>query len=135
MNWLKIAALNLALGVGLGAFGAHGLVDLGAYELKIWHTATLYLFIHALGLLVLGVLNAAGSYRVNLPAYLLQLGVLIFSGTLYAIVLGAPKWLGMITPVGGVLMILGWLSLAFGVSKKYHHSKKSKRSNPSILRG
>ncbi|WFF38072.1 DUF423 domain-containing protein [Moraxella nasibovis] len=119
MTWLKIAALNLAVGVTLGAFGAHGLKDMvGAYEIGIWQTATLYLFVHALGLLALGVLDAFGRHRVHLPAGLLQAGVLIFSGTLYAIALGAPKWLGMVTPIGGVLMILGWLCLAFILPSK-----------------
>lgn len=119
MTWLKIAALNLAVGVTLGAFGAHGLKDMaGAYEIGIWQTATLYLFVHALGLLALGVLDVFGRHRVHLPAGLLQAGVLIFSGTLYAIALGAPKWLGMVTPIGGVLMILGWLCLAFILPSK-----------------
>lgn len=119
MTWLKIAALNLAVGVTLGAFGAHGLKDMaGAYEIGIWQTATLYLFVHALGLLALGVLDVFGRHRVHLSAGLLQAGVLIFSGTLYAIALGAPKWLGMVTPIGGVLMILGWLCLVFALPSK-----------------
>lgn len=119
MTWLKISALNLAIGVGLGAFGAHGLQGFaGAYELEIWDTATLYLFIHALGLLAIGVLNAVSQYRITLPAYLIQAGVVIFSGTLYAMALGAPKWLGMITPIGGTLMIFGWLVLVFGTFVK-----------------
>ncbi|MFA9486353.1 DUF423 domain-containing protein [Moraxella haemolytica] len=113
--WIKIAAINLAIGVALGAFGAHGLKNFaGAYELGIWDTATLYLFIHSLGLLAIGVLNATGRYKMTLPAYFLQCGIIIFSGSLYAIALGAPKWLGMITPVGGILMISGWLILVFG---------------------
>lgn len=121
MNWLKIAAINLAIGVGMGAFGAHGLQGVaGAYELDIWDTATLYLFVHGLGLLAIGVLNL-GNYRIRLPAYLLQLGIMIFSGTLYAIALGAPKWLGMITPIGGTLMIIGWLALAFSTLQKIQH--------------
>lgn len=113
MNWIKIAALNLATGVALGAFGAHGLRHTaGAYELEIWQTATLYLFIHALGLLAIGVLNTLGNHRTQLAAWLLQSGIIIFSGTLYAMALGAPKWLGMITPIGGTLLIVGWLTFA-----------------------
>lgn len=127
MNWLKIAALNLAIGVGLGAFGAHGLQGFaGAYELEIWDTATLYLFIHALGLLAIGVLNAVSQYRITLPAYLIQAGVVIFSGTLYAMALGAPKWLGMITPIGGTLMIFGWLALVFDTFSKAQTTTKPK---------
>lgn len=111
-TWIKIAALNMAVAVGLGAFGAHGLEKIATpYELEIWHTATLYLFIHALALLALGVLNACSPYRPRLSIWLIQIGVIIFSGTLYAMTLGAPKWLGAITPIGGTLLIIGWITL------------------------
>ncbi len=113
MNWLRIGAINLAVAVGLGAFGAHGLKKVAdAYALEIWQTATLYLFIHALGILLLGVLQVQG-YKVKRPAGVLQTGIMIFSGTLYAMALGMPKWLGAITPIGGTLLIVGWLMLAF----------------------
>lgn len=113
MNWLKISAINLATAVGLGAFGAHGLKKMAdAYALEIWQTATLYLFVHGLGLLALGVLQLHG-YRVSKVAGVLQVGIGIFSGTLYLMALGLPKWLGAITPIGGTLLIVGWLMLAF----------------------
>ncbi|OOR92795.1 hypothetical protein B0181_01280 [Moraxella caviae] len=112
--WLKIAAINLAAAVALGAFGAHGLKSFASeYALGIWQTATLYLFVHALGLLALGVACVLGRLRITLTACLLQLGVLIFSGSLYALALGAPKFLGAITPIGGMTMIVGWLTLCF----------------------
>ncbi len=115
MNWLKIAALNLAIGVGLGAFGAHGLKKFAdSYAIDIWQTATLYLFVHALGLLAIGVLHTVSQYRADKSAYLMQGGIIIFSGSLYAMALGAPKWLGAITPIGGTLFIVAWLLLAFG---------------------
>lgn len=115
MNWLKIAALNLAIGVGLGAFGAHGLKKFAdSYAINIWQTATLYLFVHALGLLAIGVLHTVSQYRADKSAYLMQGGIVIFSGSLYAMTLGAPKWLGAITPIGGTLFIVAWLLLAFG---------------------
>lgn len=111
VNWLKIAGANLALAVALGAFGAHGLKKVASpYELEIWHTATLYLFVHGLGLLALGVLQMM-SYRIGKVATTLQIGIAIFSGTLYLMALGAPKWLGAITPIGGTLMMVGWLML------------------------
>ncbi len=114
MNWLKIAAINLAIGVGLGAFGAHGLKKIAdSYAIDIWQTATLYLFVHALGLLAIGVLHTTSQYRIDRSAYLMQGGILIFSGSLYAMALGAPKWLGAITPIGGTLFIIAWLLLAF----------------------
>ncbi len=115
MNWLKIAALNLAIGVGLGAFGAHGLKKFAdSYAIDIWQTATLYLFVHALGLLAIGILHTVSQYRADKSAYLMQGGIVIFSGSLYAMALGAPKWLGAITPIGGTLFIVAWLLLAFG---------------------
>ncbi|MDO4896002.1 MAG: DUF423 domain-containing protein [Moraxella sp.] len=118
MNWLKISALNLALAVALGAFGAHGLKKMAdVYAQQIWQTATLYLFIHALGLLALGVLQKLG-HHVAKVALCLQIGVVIFSGTLYLMALGLPRWLGAITPIGGTLMIIGWLLLAFSTLKK-----------------
>lgn len=110
INWLKVAALNLALAVGLGAFGAHGLQKVAdSYALEIWDTATLYLFIHALGLLGIGILQQLGKVGLCKAAGVLQTGIAIFSGTLYLMALGAPKWLGMITPIGGTLLIVGWL--------------------------
>ena len=112
VNWLKIASTNLATAVALGAFGAHGLKHTAdAYALEIWQTATLYLLVHAVGLLVLGMLQKIG-YCIDKMAWCLQLGTLIFSGTLYLIALGLPKWLGALTPIGGSLMIIGWLWLA-----------------------
>lgn len=112
VNWIGIAALNLAIAVALGAFGAHALKAMvSVQQLEWWHTATLYLFIHALGLLLVGLLIRL-NYATALSAWLLQIGVLIFAGSLFAMTLGAPRWFGAITPIGGVLMIAGWLWLA-----------------------
>ncbi|MEA3065153.1 MAG: hypothetical protein QOJ27_1599 [Sphingomonadales bacterium] len=99
-----------ALGVALGAFGAHLLKGaLAAEALGWWQTALQYQMWHALALLALGL---GGSGRSGGPAALLGGGALIFSATLYAMALGAPHWLGAVTPVGGALMIGGWLWLA-----------------------
>lgn len=112
LNWIGIAAINMAIAVALGAFGAHGLENIvSAQQLEWWHTATLYLFIHALGLLVVGLLIRL-KYTTQTTAWLLQIGIIIFAGSLYAMTLGAPRWFGAITPIGGVLMIAGWLWLA-----------------------
>lgn len=112
INWIGIAAINMAIAVALGAFGAHGLKSLvSIQQLEWWHTATLYLFIHALGLLLVGLLIRL-KYASQTTAWLLQIGVIIFAGSLYAMTLGAPRWFGAITPIGGVLMIVGWLWLA-----------------------
>ena len=112
LNWIGIAAINMVIAVALGAFGAHGLENIvSAQQLEWWHTATLYLFIHALGLLVVGLLIRL-KYTTQATAWLLQIGIIIFAGSLYAMTLGAPRWFGAITPIGGVLMIAGWLWLA-----------------------
>ena len=119
MNWLAISAVNLAVAVMLGAFGAHKLKALiSAEQLGWWHTATEYFFYHALGLLVIGALiRAVPTLELRLPAGLLQLGIIIFCGSLYAMALGAPRWLGAITPFGGLAFMLGWLLLAWSASK------------------
>jgi uncharacterized membrane protein YgdD (TMEM256/DUF423 family) len=108
-----LAAAGAILGglaVLLGAFGAHALqsrVDVEA--LGWWHTAVEYQMWHALAVLPLGL---SGLRRLRLPAWLFVAGSIIFSSTLYAMALGAPRWLGAITPLGGLAMIAGWLVLA-----------------------
>ncbi|MEL0027368.1 MAG: DUF423 domain-containing protein [Perlucidibaca sp.] len=128
MTWLIVAALNLALAVITGAFGAHGLkARLSPEQLGWWHTAVEYHFIHALGLLALGVLlrlapalPATGTLptaAVSTSALWLQAGIFIFSGSLYAMALGAPRWFGAITPIGGLAFIIGWLWLAWTLAR------------------
>ena len=120
LNWISIAALNLAIAVALGAFGAHGLKAIvSSQQLEWWQTATLYWFIHGLGLLLVGILIRL-NYTTQTTAWLLQIGVIIFAGSLYAMTLGAPRWFGAITPIGGVLMIAGWLWLAVTTSRLNH---------------
>lgn len=112
INWIGIGAINMAIAVGLGAFGAHGLKNIASAEqLAWWHTATLYLLVHAIGILIVGLLTRL-NYATQTSAWLLQVGVIIFAGSLYLMALGAPRWFGAITPIGGVLMIAGWLWLA-----------------------
>lgn len=102
-----------AAGVGLGAFGAHGLRSvLGATELAWWHTAVQYQMWHAVGLVGVG---AGKLQRAGLPSVLLVLGTLVFSGSLYVMALSGWRWLGMITPIGGMLMIAGWMLLGWRV--------------------
>jgi uncharacterized membrane protein YgdD (TMEM256/DUF423 family) len=112
-NFVALAAVLAALGVALGAFGAHGLQRVASREeLGLWETATRYWLVEALGLFGFGLfrLLRPGS---ALPGWLMLAGALVFSGTLYAMALGGPRWLGAVTPFGGLFIIAGWLTLAF----------------------
>ncbi|WP_374615690.1 DUF423 domain-containing protein [Thauera aminoaromatica] len=112
---LLAGALLAALGVALGAFGAHALRGaLDAAAQGWWQTAAQYQMWHALGLLAIGAARVQGG---SLPASLLAGGTLVFCTTLYAMALGAPRWLGAVTPIGGSLMIAGWLVLVWRVAR------------------
>ena len=111
MNWSAIGAGALGLAVVLGAFGAHGLKGrVDDYALGIWERAVFYHFIHALGLLVLPLFRIRGTNRV---AVLLVIGILLFSGSLYVLVLSGVRMVGVVTPFGGLAFIGAWLLLAF----------------------
>lgn len=102
-----------ALAVAAGAFGAHALQDrLEPKDLAIFETAVRYQMFDALGLLACATLTAVG-FRTGFAGWALVVGTVVFSGTLYLLVLLDVRWLGAITPIGGVAMILGWLRLAF----------------------
>lgn len=105
MNGLMLlAALSGAIAVGAGAFGAHGASGAAAEWLK---TGAQYQLVHAVAALVALRMEARG------PAWLFVAGSAVFAGTLYLMALGLPRWLGAVTPVGGVLLIAGWLWLAW----------------------
>jgi uncharacterized membrane protein YgdD (TMEM256/DUF423 family) len=105
-----IAAVVGAFAVILGAFGAHALRgQLDAAALQIWHTAVDYQFWHALALL--GLASAPASRWRLAGSIAFGAGVFLFCGSLYALALGAPHWIGAVTPVGGLALIAGWVSL------------------------
>ena len=111
--WVRTGALLAALGVALGAFGAHGLRDLVAPErLVVWETAVRYHLIHALALVLLGALPERVSGYLW-PGRCFVAGIVLFSGSLYALVLADLPLLGAVTPFGGVALITGWILLAF----------------------
>ena len=112
---LAIAGLLLALATACGAFGAHALkTHLAPDRLQLWDTAVRYHFFHALGLLGVGLaLRTLDDGALRLAAVLLLAGVVLFSGSLYALALGAPRALGMLTPVGGLAWIAAWLLFAW----------------------
>lgn len=98
------------LAVALGAFGAHALSSrIGPEALGWWRTAVEYEMWHALAVVGLGL---SGLRWARLPAWLFVAGTVVFSATLYAMALGAPRFLGAITPLGGLAMIAGWVVLA-----------------------
>jgi uncharacterized membrane protein YgdD (TMEM256/DUF423 family) len=111
---LVIAGALLAIGVVLGAMGAHMLrAQLAPDDLRIYGTAVEYHFYNALGLLGLGaVARSLDAPLLSWAAALIAVGVVLFSGSLYAMAFGAPRALGMVTPVGGLAMIAGWVVFA-----------------------
>jgi uncharacterized membrane protein YgdD (TMEM256/DUF423 family) len=117
MNWIAVGAALMALAVGMGAFGAHGLRNqLDAYSMSVYERAVFYHFVHALGILFVAVLTRssaitpAGQERV---AWLLLIGIIVFSGSLYALAISGVRILGAITPIGGLAFIIAWLVLAY----------------------
>jgi uncharacterized membrane protein YgdD (TMEM256/DUF423 family) len=102
----RIAAALCLLAVGLGAFGAHALKSTlqGSGMLEVWNKAVLYHFLHAIALLVLA-LHATGNRAAY---YLIAAGIVLFSGSLYALALTNVRWLGAVTPIGGLCFLAGW---------------------------
>ena len=119
MNWAGIGAGALCLAVMLGAFGAHGLRDrLDAYSLGVYERAVFYHFIHALGIVITplfvrsGLLSETAGNRV---AWLLLIGIVLFSGSLYVLAISGARMLGAVTPFGGLAFIVAWGLLAAGL--------------------
>ena len=115
-GWFATGAILCGLGVVLGAFGAHGLQGrLSADMLAVFETGVRYHFIHALGLLAVAWAASRWPHAlVGAAGWLFVAGIVIFSGSLYLLVLTGARWLGAITPIGGLCMIAGWVALAIG---------------------
>lgn len=112
--WILVASILGAAGVTLGAFGAHGLkTRLTAEQLASWQTAVQYHLLHTVALLALALFAIWSGRSVRVPASLFSVGVVLFSGSIYCLVLGGPRWLGPVTPLGGSCLIAGWLALAW----------------------
>jgi len=113
--FITLASLSGMLAVTLGAFGAHGLRDkLDDYALGVFATAVQYHFYHSLALLAVGILALSQPHTALLRSagWLFLTGILIFSGSLYILAISGLKWLGAITPLGGLAFIAGWGCLA-----------------------
>jgi len=113
-TFIFVGALMGFVGVGLGAFGAHGLKGrLTAEMLAVFETGVRYQMYHALALLALGALMSRLEGRaVVVAGWSFTAGILIFSGSLYALALSGVTMLGAITPIGGVAFLIGWIALA-----------------------
>ena len=114
-NILILAGISGALAVGLGAFGAHGLEPMleAAGRVDTFETAVSYHFYHTLLLVGLGILNDKLDDRFSgLAVIFVTAGIIIFSGSLYILCLTGVTWLGAVTPIGGICLIVGWLLLA-----------------------
>ena len=108
---VALGAVNAALAVAAGAFGAHGLRErLLPRALEVFETGARYHMYHALAMILAGMLVARGAATAG---WIFQVGIVIFSGSLYALALTDVKALGAITPIGGLAFLVGWLWLAF----------------------
>jgi len=113
--FVVLGGLNALLGVALGAFGAHGLKSrvIGAL-LTVWQTGVQYHLVHALGLVLIGILCQLmpEASLIRYAGWTILAGAVLFSGSLYVMVLTDLRMLGMVTPLGGVAFLTGWLLLA-----------------------
>lgn len=116
-----LGSINMALAVAIGAFGAHGLAPKVTEKmLQTWDTGAHYHIIHSLALIAIGILmSKAGnaSSLMSIGGWFLFAGIVIFSGSLYTLVLTNISKFGMITPIGGVCFIIGWILVAVATAK------------------
>lgn len=118
--FLLLGGINAALVVMLGAFGAHGLKSKITVEmLAVYQTGVHYHLFHALGLLVVGLVatQIADSIYLKWSGWLMIVGIVLFSGSLYLLSVGGPRWFGMITPIGGLAYIAAWVFFVVTIIK------------------
>ncbi len=113
--WLMIGAIGAALAVSTGAFGAHILEPIVSKSVFItYQKAVRYQMYHSIGLIIVALISSQPPTKtVNIAGWCFLIGMVSFSGSLYLIVFTGFSWLGAITPIGGVLFVIGWISLAF----------------------
>jgi uncharacterized membrane protein YgdD (TMEM256/DUF423 family) len=118
--FVALGAISALVAVAAGAFGAHALRDrLAPESLAVWQTGVTYHLTHALGLLLVGVLahQHAESFYIRWAGWLLLVGIVLFSGSLYLLEFTGVRSFGMITPLGGVALLGGWAALAAAMLK------------------
>ncbi len=113
--WVKLGAFWMFLAVGLGAFGTHGLKwKLDAGMMDVYKTAVFYHMIHSLALFLVGwIASDYPNSKIFISGYLFIAGIILFSGSLYLLSTLHLPWLGMVTPIGGLCFMLGWLLMLF----------------------
>jgi uncharacterized membrane protein YgdD (TMEM256/DUF423 family) len=112
---ILLGALNMLIAVGAGAFGAHGLKRVLTPDmLAVWQTAVTYQMAHALGMLAIAALGARfGSSLLAAAGLVMFAGIIIFSGSLYVLALTGVRWLGAVTPIGGLAFLAAWAMVAW----------------------
>jgi uncharacterized membrane protein YgdD (TMEM256/DUF423 family) len=119
-TFIIIGAINAFLSVALGAFGAHALEGkISQKYIDTWNTGVLYQMFHSIGILIIGVLagNIAASSLLNWSGWLMLIGIILFSGSLYVLSITGIKVLGAITPLGGVSFLIAWVLLIITAAK------------------
>ena len=117
--FLFTGSIFAAVSILFGAFGAHILKEkLSSDQLVVFEIATRYMMYHSFGLLIFGLLGyILNEEIINVPGIMMVVGIVIFSGSLYLVALGGFKKFGMITPIGGVVLIVSWLIFAYNIYK------------------
>ena len=116
---MRLGAIGCALGVALGAFGAHTIEQhISETAMGWWETATQYLWYHAIAMVAVGAFQARPKSVDRAVLIFILPGIILFSGSLFLYAFTSFRTFGMITPVGGVLLLIGWLRLAFALRKQ-----------------
>lgn len=123
-KWIVTGAIFMLIAIGLGAMGAHALKEqISGTLLESYKTGVLYHIVHALALVLVGIISAQNAKSLNVAGYLFLAGIVCFSGSIYLLSIReltnfAPKFLVFVTPLGGVLFMAGWLALALSALRK-----------------
>ncbi len=131
-HFLLLGAINGFLAVAFGAFAAHGLKNiLSDGLLEVFQTGVEYQGLHALALLLIGLLGNGRQIRgLRLAGWAFATGILLFSGSLYLLALTDARWLGMVTPLGGTAFLVGWGALAWHASRRDRHERHRRPAQP-----
>ena len=117
-RFIQIGAALAFLGVAVGAFGAHIIAErVEARDLEIFKTGVFYHLIHALALLLYGIILERKPAAPAWPGWAFIIGIMVFSGSLYILVLSGQRWLGAITPIGGIAFLAAWAGTVYAAGK------------------